>query len=445
MSSFSIQKQLIKRIKDYNKQTSKKIDPSISPYTYMTPWAESFGYYKLQKFVNKQNFRAIIYILKDLVSLRKISKLDFHKDTKYLKNKNYRNLIISYCQKSNFKNGIFNDQYFNFSSKKDDYLWFLISLDNYIPNKLSKNVYIFFNKKSHKKRFVFLTFIFKYLFKKNYGLKNFFHWANSIFFFSREIKNNLKKILLLGNFKKIIINYEAIPFQHALINEAKKFDKKIKTICYLHCAGWPFQSDLIYRNTKIDKLFVSGIDQKNNLNKFLGWPKNKVVNIASLRFSSKDKNDFGGKIFIPFKISNKGIIVKNFEKFLQNTKNKSLNKLGFRIHPLNQNSKKHQDLKKDLTILLGNYKNKFLKKKRRLYSIVFGSVTGITIQALECGIQILHFPNDTKLDVFNEVMWPNIKVEKYTSGVFKYSLKKKNRSFWVNPKKPEFQSCFNQT
>ena len=48
MSSFNIQKQLIKRIKDYNQQTSKKIDPSLSPYTYMTPWAESFGYYKLQ-------------------------------------------------------------------------------------------------------------------------------------------------------------------------------------------------------------------------------------------------------------------------------------------------------------------------------------------------------------------------------------------------------------
>ena len=41
-------------------------------------------------------------------------------------------------------------------------------------------------------------------------------------------------------------------------------------------------------------------------------------------------------------------------------------------------------------------------------------------------------------------MWPNIKVEKYTSGVFKYSLKKE-QVFWVNPKKPEFQSCFNQT
>ena len=40
-----------------------------------------------------------------------------------------------------------------------------------------------------------------------------------------------------------------------------KMNKRIKIFCYLHCAGWPFQSDLIYRNKKIDLLFVSGVDQ----------------------------------------------------------------------------------------------------------------------------------------------------------------------------------------
>lgn len=444
MYNFAIQKKLIKRIKKYNLKLAKKIDPSLSPYTYMTPWAETFGYYKLQKLVNESYFRLIVYLLKDLISLRKISNLDLHKDIKYFKSNNYKNLIISYCQKSNFKNGIFNDQYFNFSSKRRDYLWLLVSLDNYIPSKVSSNVCIFFNKKKNKKKFSFLRYIFKHLFQRQYGIKNFFHWANSNFFFSREVTANLKKILLLGNIKKIIINYEAIPFQHALINEAKKFDQKIKTICYLHCAGWPFQSDLIYRNKRIDKLFVSGVDQKNNLIKFLGWPKNKVINVASLRFSSKESNDFGGKIFIPFRIFNNKIVLKNFEKLLQITKDKSLNKFGFRIHPLNQKSKKHQDLKKDLMILIKNYKSKFSRKKKRNISVVFGSVTGITIQALESGVQILHFPHDMKLDVFNEVMWPNIKVEEYISGVFKYSLKKKKKTFWVNPIKSQFQRTFNK-
>ena len=44
---FLNQIKILKKVKNYNKLLSKDIDPSLSPLTYMTAWAETPGYYKL--------------------------------------------------------------------------------------------------------------------------------------------------------------------------------------------------------------------------------------------------------------------------------------------------------------------------------------------------------------------------------------------------------------
>jgi len=445
MNTYLIQKKIIKQINNYNKSISKKIDPSLSPYSYMTPWAETHGFYQLQKILKrKDGFNSILFFIKDLLVISKnMNCLKLAGDTKKLQNRNYKTLIISYCQKSSFRKGIFYDQYFNFSSENKNFLWLLISLDNYLPKEKSKNIFIYYNKKSEK-RFFILNYLIECFFKKRYNFNSFFHWNNSYFFFSESIKKVVNKILKATNIKKTILNYEGIPYQHGIINQIKSNNKNIKIFCYLHCAGWPLQTDLLYRNRKIDKLYVSGFDQKKNLINHLSWPKKKIVNIPSLRFSKNFKSDFGGQIFIPFKVSDAELISLKLKKFLGNAEDKSLNFFKLRIHPLNQRSKKHIDLKNKLLKILDIYKKKFSKKKKNTISIVFGSVTGITVQALESGVEIIHFPIDFNIDVFNEIMWPNIKVENYYSDVLRYSLKKKNKTFWVKNTKPKFQKYFGE-
>ena len=54
-------------------------------------------------------------------------------------------------------------------------------------------------------------------------------------------------------------------------------NKKINTIGYLHCAPWPIQLDLIYKDQPLDRLIVSGYQQKNVLKKYLGWSKKKLM------------------------------------------------------------------------------------------------------------------------------------------------------------------------
>ena len=69
------------------------------------------------------------------------------------------------------------------------------------------------------------------------------------------------------------MNYENIPYQNYIVKELKKMNKKINTIGYLHCAPWPIQLDLIYKDQPLDRLIVSGYQQKNVLKKYLGWSK----------------------------------------------------------------------------------------------------------------------------------------------------------------------------
>ena len=67
----------------------------------------------------------------------------------------------------------------------------------------------------------------------------------------------------------------------------KKINNKLKTIGYLHCAPWPLQLDLIYKNQALDMMIVSGQEQKKVLRKYYGWSKKNINVIPSLRFEKK--------------------------------------------------------------------------------------------------------------------------------------------------------------
>ena len=120
--------------------------------------------------------------------------------------------------------------------------------------------------------------------------------------------------------KNFIINYEGVPFQNQLLNDIKKINYKIKTHGYLHCAPWPLQLDLIYKNQFLDNLVVSGTQQKNVLKKFLGWKKKKISVIPSLRFKKTNKREFNGYLFVPYKLDKEKDYLERLEKFLKEKK-----------------------------------------------------------------------------------------------------------------------------
>ena len=76
------------------------------------------------------------------------------------------------------------------------------------------------------------------------------------------------------------------------------------------------KTDLIYKDQPVDKLVVSGIHQKKNLIKYLGWNAKKIKVIPSLRFKKKKKKEFNGYLFVPFNLDNEENYLKMLEEYL---------------------------------------------------------------------------------------------------------------------------------
>lgn len=436
---------ILKCVKYLNKLKKKNIDISQSPICYFTAWAETPGRYKLNE-IAKNNLKKKFFILKNLylISRNFDLKLFFNKSNFSIDKKIKKNLIISYCTKDNFDNNFnYKDTYFDLNNKNNTkFVWFLISLDNYIPKKISKNIYIIGKKNPKSFSFFYLIkTLIKIIIKNLISPKNLIHsiWYENNY--SENIELLFHNFLKNVNIKNLIINYESIPFQNIIINNVKKVDNKIKVFAYLHCAPWPLQTDFFYKNQLIDKLVVSSFDQKKVFIKYFLWKEQKIEVIPSLRFKKNNFNLYKNSLFIPYNLRDSNVYLEKFELYLKKAPNHYLNKLFIKIHPLNRNSEIHKKFKIKLIKIIKKNIKKFSSKGKN-FSFFFGSATGVCIQALEEGNNIIHFPENEKLDVFSQNIWKNINVKKIDNKTYSYSIKIKNRLFYVVNKKNRFNTFF---
>lgn len=427
------QKKLLDNCNKFVQKLKKKnIDIALNPECFFTIWAKTPGQITIKNILGKKkSFSDYFFIFKNIISVAKNHDLEIISNHE-IKSLNKIKIIISYSSKKNFdKRGIFHDQYFNISSKEKNIIWFLISLDNFTPKKINKNLLIVRKKKDNSASLIYLLKYFFILICQNITtlskIKNHLWFENN---FALQIQRLFNTSFKNKNITRVLFNYESTPWQNNLINYIKKKNRSIKTIGYLHCAPWPIQTDLMYRNIKLDQLYVSGEDQKLNLVNYLGWNKKKIKVIPSLRFLKSKEKIFRGYIFPPYNLEKKNTFLERFENYISRLPNKSLNYMKIRIHPLNKKSETHLKFKKNIEAVVKRYKKKFTKKGN--FSIFFGSATGVCVQALEEGTKIIHFPNCNLLDVFSESFWRSIKTKKIYSNIYEYELKKYKRMFLTN-------------
>lgn len=426
------QKKLVNSCKEYLNKESFFFDVSISPLCFFTTWAETPGKLKLDYFINRRfNY---FFFFKNILSISKNFDLDiFFNKENCIKSK-AENIIVSYCSQKNFDaQNNFIDTYFNYSSHKDaNLVWFLISLDNYIPQNIPKNLVIVAKKKNNSSNFIyFFNYFFQLFLKEKFNIKKIKHCCWREYDLSEKISNLFFSCFKINIIKNVILNYESIPFQNLLLKKIKQKNNKIKTIGYLHCAPWPLQLDLIYKGQPLDELIVSGLDQKKVLKKYLGWNKVKILVYPSFRFSKKKKKEFSGFIFLPFNLKKQNNYLLRLENYFKELPPKTLNPLKPRIHPLNQSSNIHQNFANELKILLKKNKNKFSNLKKNT-SIFLGSATGVCIQTIEEGNKVIHLPENKLIDVFHKYFWRNIKVSYVDKDIFIYEILKKNSLFHLN-------------
>jgi hypothetical protein len=431
---------IINQCKIYLNKIKKNSFISANPFFYFTTWADTIGRVKLLLIIKEFKFKYLKTILKNIFFLGVNHDLMPIYSKNCILNK-YSNVIISYSTIDNFNSdGFFYDKYFNISSKKHkNFFWFLISLDHKTPNIIRDNIIIIKKKNINSFSYIYIyKYLIKVIFSQKYSIFNLFYFWNAQNNFSEIISKIFKDFFKNNvNIKNVILNYEAIPFQNFLIETIKGMNNNIKTYGYLHCAPWPLQTDLIYKGEKLDQLLVSGEDQKSVLTKYLGWNKKRISVIPSLRFYKKSQKQFNGYIFVPYNLSKDNNFINKFSIFLNTLPNKSMPFFKIRIHPHNKKSKVHLDYVNRLKILLNEKKKKFKKKKSNL-SIFFGSPTGVCVQALEEGTDIIHFPEDMIFDAFSSKIWENINVKTINGNILKYSIKKKGRILKLSREKKKF-------
>ncbi len=427
MDLFDKQIQIIEYVKKYLKKVDNgNIITPLSGFCYFPIWSETPGHAKIKFWLNGWSFslKFLFILLKNILAIASNSKYFVYNNHDSLKK--YNTLILSWAFKENFQtDGSFIDKYFNENSKNLlNSHWVLISMDDYVPLNLDKNITLIKKKKTFfKYNFFYLVKIFVLLvIESRFSLKKVLHYFSYHSNFAKQISLIVKKILKKNNYKTILMPYEAQPFHQFVISEAKSIDRNIKTIGYFHSMLPAIPCDFVYRSGAPDLLLIHGESLVEVFQSKLNWPKNKLLLIESLRFRSDENRSLSKKIYLPYILDNKKILIKEFEKLLINSSKKNFPKLEIKIHPANLNSKKHLVFKDELEKIMEVYKDNFSNNPSEENISIFFGVTSSIFEALESGTKVVHICSDPLLQSFNEKMWPNLKTKKLNNGTFFYNL-----------------------
>ena len=427
MNLFDKQIKIIEYVKNYLKKVeNENIITSLSGFCYFPIWSETPGHAKIKFWLNgwSFSFRFLFILLKNILAIASNAK--YFICNNYDASKKYDTLILSWAFKENFQtDGSFIDKYFNENSKNLlDSHWVLISMDGYVPLNLNKNITLIKKKKSFfKYNFFYLAKIFVLLvIESRFSLKKILHYFSYHSYFAKQIWLIVKKILTKNNYKTILMPYEAQPFHQFIISEAKSIDKKIRTIGYFHSMLPSIPCDFVYRSGAPDLLLVHGESQAEVFQSKLNWPKNKMLLIESLRFRLDENRSLSKKIYLPYIIDSKSILIKEFKKLLINSSKNNFPKLEVKIHQANLNSKKHLDFKNELEKIMEIYKDNFSNNPSEENISIFFGVTSSIFEALESGTKVIHICSDPLLQSFNEKMWPNLNTKKLNNFTFFYNL-----------------------
>ena len=195
----------------------------------------------------------------------------------------------------------------------------------------------------------------------------------------------------------------------------------------MHCLPWPLQTDLIYKNKNIDKLYVTSKTQKEVLNNNFLWPKIKIKLISSLRYLQKNKLKNKNYIFFPFDDRNIEYYLEILLDFLKKNPKYCCKKFIIKIHPINKNNIKFINygkiFSKRIKLLYKyNRKNSFKKK----YSILIGNPGGVAAENLENKNPIIHITKNPLFDLFDLKMWRDIRIQNINPDIYEYICTKKN-------------------
>ncbi len=424
------QLKILKKVKQFiNYQKKNKIDTSLSNFGFFSTYGHSPGKFLLEFWLKKINIFELVNKLTKAVfsisSLHNYQILNF-------KNQNFVNLFISWGKLENFSNGTYIDNFLNYNSKNlKNSLIFVISLDNKFPNKIPSNVIIFL-KKDNSRSFSYLLKSFCIFLKKNlFNLNRFIYYFSYNPIYSKIIFDNIKLIINNQKIKKIILPYEGQTSQNFMIQEIKKINSNCITIGITHAMIPALPLNFIHREGSPDKIYLTGQDQKNLFVRRLGWKKDQIFLIPSLRLKKKKIISNKNIIFLPLKIEKPREILNIMHNYLINFKHDHKT-LVIRNHPQSQKIKNNIIVFNNLNKIILKLKLQTNLNKKNVFFYI-GS-TSAFIENLEKGIDAIHISSNPVLECYSNRLWPNIDLLSKSTNIFEYKLNKKKRLILLSAK-----------
>ena len=415
----NISKKYLERINLLN------IDVANSAFCWLLSLPGVPGYFTLKNLQRGKKFSIsqTFFVLKQLLAVSIL--YDYKILNKITSVKNFDRLMISWAIKTDFnKDGSYKARYFKQISQDDKKnIWFLIYLDETVPEKVDDNI-IIFGKENLRKKYNFFYFIkvfLKIILKYRGSIVKTLHFCSRSSHFAEIISKEITKLVKEKNFKDILLPYEAQPFQNTVFKEIKKINDKIKLIGYLHSAQ-PFPSYYIYRDGAPDLLLSHSTSQIFHLKEYLHWPENKLKLVPSLRYQNKDREKYNNKLVLPIILSGEEILLNKLRSFLKQAKKESLHPVIVRNHPFSEKSKVHKKFIKNLNQILLEYNSRFSNNAKNDIAIFFGGTSAV-LEALESGLKVVHICSDVVFESYTEVFWPSIKVDKIDENIIQYELK----------------------
>lgn len=420
------QLRLIERAREFLiAEAMRGVDVAIAPECYLSGWARVPGAMRLRSLARGSPVavRLLGARARDVINVARHSRYEVSASS--ASPVGLERLVVSWCQANDFsRDGAYTDRYFRTSSRDTPTtMWFLISVDDALPIRVDSNIRIFHRRPGTPRIDVMylLRRAAHACFDKKPSADGAAPAVSAAVTFAEQLEEVVVATLEAGPFTSIVMPYEAQPFQHAVFRAARRCQKAIRTVGYLHSALPPMPTDLIHRTGAPELLFVHGRGQADILTRHLGWPNAAVRTIRSLRYRSGDTRRVGGFIYLPYSFTNARLIETAFRDFLAVAPD-TMPRLTVRNHPMMQQSVRHRRLQRRLEAMMGLRSQRLSEEPNEQAISVFVGATAAIVEALERGAEVIHICSQPLLESHSARVWAYLEVERLGAHVFRYRL-----------------------
>jgi hypothetical protein len=382
------------------------VDVALDPECYLNSWAPCVGNARLRELAFGRRARParLLARARDAASLLSAESAVLMGEGAPT---HHSSLIVSWALPTDFDAaGNYRDRYLNLDTgDTPNTLWFLILLSGAPPKALAPNV--------------------RLLHQAGRGRAQ--HWRASGFSGTaaraQEIAALVAQCRRRHGCMQVLLPYEAQPFQHAICRAVMHDDARVRTVGYVHSSLPALPTDYLMRDGAPDRVLVHGEGQAEILARDLGWPRERLAVIDSLRYLRDAQVPFAGCILLPYAFEDADFIAGRIEAMFAAAAPGSFPRWKVRNHPVMKESAVHLALAARLEAIIDRHADKTSPNAELGAQTLMIGATAAVIEALERGLDVVHLCANELFERHSSRLWTCLETIELAPQVCRYRLK----------------------